>query len=301
MHVELVAEITSREDFAKASHGWLNSILKEVFPGLYEGLLTRPVTRQKARAKSDLDAPWGQPHHVLGTLTTYLKHPVLNGREALYSDAAWSRAMEDLNDYPFGVSLEITELDREGFPKQRGGSTIAVNRDFYHPEWVSFTFSASAADTGWPDSVQVQDQWAASVQRQAAQTNTCAGGMTDDIGPGQTALQRMTLNLSADIADSKQVLRGYTWITILDGQLSARLGGLSRLQSSGAFCDVKELPNGSVWLRATPTINEFTGNKIRKVFEVLAPVLLTGLAKARFAAESYRAVEDVDAADYKRP
>jgi hypothetical protein len=75
--------------------------------------------------------------------------------------------------------------------------------------------------------------------------------------------------------------------------------GEGALRASGAFCDVETLPNGSVWLRATSTINEFTDDKIRKVFDTLAPVLLTGPAISRFASESCRAVEDVDASDYQ--
>jgi hypothetical protein len=53
-----------------------------------------------------------------------------------------------------------------------------------------------------------------------------------------------------------------------------------------------------VWLRATPAINEFTGDRIRKVFEVLAPLLPDGVTKFRHFAE-YRIVEGVDAANFR--
>ena len=51
--------------------------------------------------------------------------------------------------------------------------------------------------------------------------------------------------------------------------------------------------------RATRTINEFTGDKIRAAFETLAPELPTGTAKFRYLAETYRLVQAVDAADYQ--
>lgn len=70
------------------------------------------------------------------------------------------------------------------------------------------------------------------------------------------------------------------------------------MDKTGAFYDVSTLPNGAVWLRATPTINEFTGEKIRRVFEVLAPVLVTGVARDRHS-EGFRIIEGVDAADYR--
>ena len=233
MQAELIAEIPSRETFARASREWFTGVLCEIFPRLDEGLRERPVTREKPRPKQDLDAPWGQPGHVLGTLWTFRKNPALGGRDVVYSKTAWQRFMKALDDYPFAVILQIIELDNRGFPMHRGGSSIAVTREFDHPEWVSFTFAADAADTGWPESAQVQDRWVAFVRGHAEEADACAGGMTDDIGPGQTALERMTMNLSADIADSRRVLRGYTWVTVLAGQLSERLGGEDALRVSG--------------------------------------------------------------------
>ena len=45
-------------------------------------------------------------------------------------------------------------------------------------------------------------------------------------------------------------------------------------------------------------INEFTGDRIRMVFEALAPILLTGTAAFRYGAK-YRILEGVDAADFR--
>ena len=50
------------------------------------------------------------------------------------------------------------------------------------------------------------------------------------------------------------------------------------MEASGAFYEVSTLRNGGLWLRATPTVNEFTGDRIRAVFEALALVLITGVA-----------------------
>jgi hypothetical protein len=104
--------------------------------------------------------------------------------------------------------------------------------------------------------------------------------------------------MAADIADSGQVLRGYSWVTVVAPGIAARLGGARALRASGAFYEVSVLPNGSLWLRATPAINEFTGDRVRRVFEVLAPVLTEGVAEFRFS-ESYRIVRDVNAADFR--
>jgi hypothetical protein len=58
---------------------------------------------------------------------------------------------------------------------------------------------------------------------------------------------------------------------------------------------VSTLPDGALWLRATPAINDFTGERVRMVFEALAHILLTGTTAFEFG-EEYRIVEGVDAA-----
>jgi hypothetical protein len=298
MHAEVVIEVASAGEFATVARGWLAGTMAEVFPELHEGLRTRPVVRSQPRPKADLDLPWGQPGHVLGTLTTYRKHPAFGGREALYSDRAWQRMLDGLDSYPLAVRVAVNDLDFRGFPVHQGQSGVTVARDAYSPDWVSLTFSAMAEDTGWPGSAETQARWAEFVKATAARAGAVAGSMTDDIGPGQSAPQRATFNLAAGIADTRDALRGYSWITIVASGIAAQLGGAQALQASGAFHEVSILPNGSLWLRATPSIDEFSGDKVRRVFEVLAPVLPEGMAKFEFS-ESFRIVEGVDAADYR--
>ena len=154
---------------------------------------------------------------------------------------------------------------------------------------------------GWPASRDLQDRWAGFVRRQAEQIGASAGFMNDDRAPGgDTALQQAIWPpASAYPFRYREILYGYSWVTIVPSQLAGRLGGPAAMRSSGAFSEVDELPGGAVWLRATPAINQFTGDRIRAVFEVLAPVLLTGRTKFMFGYEP-RLVEGVDAADYRQ-
>ena len=300
MHAEVTTEVASAEAFAAAVRSWLGGSVAEIFPGLHEGLRTRPVVRDQPRPKQDLDLPWGQPGHVLGTIRTHRKHPAFGGREVVYSERAWQRMLDGLGSYPFAVKVMINELDSRGFPVHRGYASVTVERDFYSPDWVSFTFSAGAEDIGWPGSGEIQDRWAEFVKGQASRIGALAGSMTDDIGPGQSALQRAIFIPEIEVSRSRDILRGYSWVTIAAAEIAARLGGAEALRASGAFHEVSVLPNDSLWLRATPTINEFTGDKVRRVFEALAPVLPTGVTEFQFS-ESYRIVEGVDAADYQVP
>jgi len=72
---------------------------------------------------------------------------------------------------------------------------------------------------------------------------------------------------------------------------------LQPLRGSGAFCDISELPDGSVWPRATPAIKGFTGERIEAVFRTLAPVLLTG--RTEFTFGYLRLVQNADTADHQ--
>lgn len=177
MHAEVITEVASAGEFAAAARGWLSGSVAEIFPELQEGLRTTPVVRSRPRRKGDLDLPWGQPGHVLGTLTTYREHPAFGGREVLYSERAWQQMLDGLGSYPFAVAVTINELDSRGFPVHQGRAEVTVVRDQYSPEWVSLTFSAMAEDTGWPESALTQGRWAEFVKGQAARRR--AGGRHD--------------------------------------------------------------------------------------------------------------------------
>jgi hypothetical protein len=156
----------------------------------------------------------------------------------------------------------------------------------------------------WPDSPTLQDRWATFVKDQAARIEACAGYMTDDTSPiGDTALEKAIWpRKNVWPYRRREVLSGYSWVTILPPELAERLGGAPTLTMGGAFSEVSDLPDGSVWLRATPTINEFTGDQICAVFQALAPILLTGRTDFRFVPKDNpaRLVDGVDAADYQR-
>jgi hypothetical protein len=52
------------------------------------------------------------------------------------------------------------------------------------------------------------------------------------------------------------------WITIVPAEIAARPGAAAAVAAGGAFCEVSVLPNGSLWLSATPRVSEFTCDRI---------------------------------------
>jgi hypothetical protein len=306
MHAELAAEVESPEAFAELARGWFTGCMDEVFGPLSLRLREDPVTKASVRAL-DVEGRIEQagPDQVLGELLTYRKQSGVTPTEVLYSQLAWDRFLNSLSKNPSGLEVSIVPLNGEGFRLYQAWCSIEARWDRLSPGWARFSFSAGAGPlTNWPESRDIQASWAGFVRRQAALMSACAGSMTDDVWPGgDTALQRTTnsvpSNLLLKISQSREVLLGYSWVTVVAAELAARLGGVAAMSASGAFCEVEEMPGGALWLRATPAINDFTGDRVRRVFEALAPVLITGTAKIEHRSEMFRIVEGVDAADYR--
>jgi hypothetical protein len=303
-----VAEVGSPEAFAELGRGWLTGCMEEVFGPLWQRLREDPLSKATVRAWDEVNGI-GQagPNQVFGELITYRKNAFNAGR-VWYSQRSWDRFLDSLSKGPFGVHVRMLPMDSAGFPAWRstmvrsGVCDIGVRWDRRSPGWVRFSFSALAGPPpDWPESGEMQESWAGFVRRQAARMQACAGGMTDDWGPGgHTALQRTTTpgNLLLRVQQSREALQGYSWVTVVAPEVAVRLGGAAAVSGSGAFCEIQEFPDGALWLRATPVVNDFTGDRVRKVFEALAPVLITGTVKFE-GQEVFRLVEGVDAVDYR--
>ena len=108
------------------------------------------------------------------------------------------------------------------------------------------------------------------------------GGVGDEVGldpadlvfvaVGQRDPGRLVVRV-AMLGAGRQVLYRSGWVTVIPPEAAARLGGAAGLTGSGAFFEVSELPGGSVWLRATRTVEEFDLSR-PAVAAALAPVLI---------------------------
>jgi hypothetical protein len=125
-----------------------------------------------------------------------------------------------------------------------------------------------------------------------------------DIGsstPGRTILEQATRAWpERTIPQSRTRLRGYSWATLVPAELVARLGGISALRQSGAFHEVDELGYGAAWLRATADPAGYDEQAARRVFDVLAPVLIGGRARRTPSKFQPPLAYDVNADDHRR-
>jgi hypothetical protein len=125
-----------------------------------------------------------------------------------------------------------------------------------------------------------------------------------DIGsstPGRTILEQATRAWpERTIPQSRTQLRGYSWATLVPAELVARLGGIRALRQSGAFHEVDELGYGAAWLRATADPAGYDEQAARRVFDVLAPVLIGGRARRTPSKFQPPLAYDVNADDHRR-
>jgi hypothetical protein len=305
LHVELTAAADTADAFADMAAQWLTEARDELFGELSAGLQADQPPVPEPDPSVPMHAPvLGPPGATFATLLVQrTPNPVFSTPS--YSGRNWQRLLTGLTrTYPYHVTLFMAPLDDTGRLGTKETTTVsmAVHRSHRSPHWVRFEATAGP-DTGWSGSAEAQHIWVDVVKSWATRLHACYGHITDDAHTFATALERAVNGGDYDpplVPRCHEVLRGYSWVTICAPELAARLGGAGALAASGAFDEVTELPGRQVFLRATPVLEEYEGEAVRRVFQVLAPVLLPGRPNPDLLAGlRARLVMDADAAEYQ--
>lgn len=307
LRAEAVARAESRERFAELAAAWFTRVREELLPELDRGLKAGPslaVTEATAP-----DARIGPPGGTYGQLRVQRKPMPAVESWGRYTDRSWQQILTRLaSDYPFHVDLFMQPLDEHGRDaRAHQGASVGLRRIYSNGEWVTFSVMSYAGAAGEPGADQpypqdVQRRWAEFIKGWVASSDAQYAHVCDDPEiMGATALEAATHHdPETTIPRCRDELRGYCWVTVCAAALVRRLGGARGLKDSGAFDEVTELPGGQVFLRATPVIQDYTGEAVRRVFLALAPVLLTGRPDPMSGATRRgRLVPDADAADYR--
>jgi hypothetical protein len=162
----------------------------------------------------------------------------------------------------------------------------------------AFELAATDDLVHWQSSGELQNHWISTLKDQAESTQCTFASISDDSAQGRNALE-MALGLaeSDSARGSRDMLRGYSWVTVCGPETAKRLGGAERLRKTGAFHEVDELSYAGLLLRATETYAEYTEDRVRRVFEALAPALPPGVAEPISGYEHLKLVYGVNAAD----
>jgi Protein of unknown function (DUF3396) len=271
------------DDLGALGYRWFDEMSQRLAPQVRQELADLParVARSKVRF-----GPLGEPGSVFGVVDVYR----LPGRgEERNCSTAGMRWLRDqfAQQLPWRAHLWFGRLDERG---HRSGALLwlEMRHDEESSGWVRLS--------GYPLENDFLDPQTgpAEQQRWREALYSFADGLNPGYGhiayaeEGATALERgfdprqyppewryphFTVN------DCRRYLRGYSWLTIVSQELAQRLGGVDGLRATGAFCEVRQLSRGGVWLQTTPDYRDFTDEALARAFHAVAPVLRPGMPR----------------------
>jgi hypothetical protein len=189
---------------------------------------------------------------------------------------AWLRSQ--LADPPTEATIGLSVLDSHGYP---GESPLrgSVQRVIDAPDWISLSFAFDESRLAQPEFQRCLLTFVKSV---ADRVNPSFGQCEYDDALGRTALEQTLVppRLPGDtVANSRHVLRGYSWLTVCPQELAGQLGGVDTMRAAGAFREVEPLQAGGLWLVATADYRDYDQPAVERVFEAVAPVLPPGVPR----------------------
>lgn len=206
---------------------------------------------------------------------------------AAYSPKAWSKLRYGLDHLTTGAGLAITtwETDPKSDPWMLfwGHPTLDLAWTVFDeaPDWLFLTLHGTEnLLVGPPDR---QANLLQLVQTVADECGPTFAEVSYDYGSFRTALEDALGRLHAPqtVAQTRTVVRGYSWLTIVSEEIGERLGGLEGLSATDAFHDVAHLTNGGYWLLATSSFQDYQIPQARRVAQALAPALPKGTPRER--------------------
>jgi hypothetical protein len=250
-------------------------LFADVIAGLVDGQVSLPRSRPGVG-----DAPWGEPGSMWAELVRLASARGRVTSRRAWSTRGWETFLKGFAKFPAGVEMHMIELDSEGYPRQGDRADITVRTVSEDNPLVRLGCEFGNFPHGPRNRIaRVTDEDARRLMWEMVQdVPVTFGGLGDDGRPnGPTMLEEaLGRDPLVGVAQSREVLRGYPWVTVCAPELAGRLGGPDALRVSGAFHEVRELPTGSVWLQATEHLDDYTGDALRRVFETVAPVLPPG-------------------------
>lgn len=194
------------------------------------------------------------------------------GRAFSAANLAW--LLKEVARPPDVANLGLGRLDGQGYPGPYVLRMSAERQD----GWLQLVWEAPERDLR---DRSVQGRWLSFLRELAEDLNPSFGLIDYSYGDGPQTAVELTVGPpwrrpSISVPQSRRLLRGYGWLTILAQELGERLGGAAALRSSGAFTEVAPLARGGVWLLSTEDYRDFDLDALRRAFRVLAPVLPAG-------------------------
>ena len=211
-------------------------------------------------------------------------HGDRDGASDPYSAQEWRRFLDHLRQgddmaYAFSIN-ELAWNDSLGRPFAVGNDgyprTFTIECIRYEVDGRRFALlGLDARRDQLLGSSEQEDALGAFFRQAAEQAGPLFGQIGFDYGIWcMTGLEyRLYLNPWQTLRKVEQVLRGYSWVTVLPDVMVDRLGGEQQLADTGVFVAAERLFAGGWWLQAAASAADYTQAHAKRVFRALRPVL----------------------------
>ena len=274
--------------YADVVRRWLGAV-RTLAPNLWQRHEQTPAPAVVER--DETYTPWdqiGPPGGAFARLAVVQRRPSNPAASRACSEAGWAWLDGELAGRPVRVAAILKALDSQGCAND-GELWLAVETADDEPDRLQLTAFCRVND---PDadarSPVFLRRWFSLIAEVAGVAEPVFGYLGGFPQFGSTELDVSLHRLPDDsVAQGRELLRGFSWLTMVPAALAERLGGSAGLRSSGAFVRVDELPDGAVLLVATDTPAEYDDAAVHRVFNALAPVLPADALEAMQRATDY--------------
>ncbi len=283
LHAEL--DIRTPEEpavLADIARRWIEAGVRTLAGDQVQALLDAPALPTRSLARHQ--GAFGEPGTPWGSLVVA---PDARGKQAslhAWTPETWKKFLGAADSWPRRMEVELSRLGEHGTPGGGELVRIAVQRDYAgYQGWTrlfAFRTPRPEDDATWEQAAQ---QSAAFLVEQTGSLKVpaAAGFLADDMGAEISTPFETAVDLVAEEVLGTDLLRGYSWMTVVPDRALQRLGGAAVLESSGAFREVTPIPAGGVIVRATERLLDYTEPAYHRVFEALAPALSPGEPRRR--------------------
>jgi hypothetical protein len=273
--VQPMVELVVRDDrqYAEVVQRWVGGV-RTLVPNLWRRLEGTPwlAAVEGEWAPEDRLGPPGGAYATLAVIRRPFSRASVRVHQ--YSEARWDWLVGELAGRPVSVAADLSELDQAGCDADAGLHLIAATDDD-EPDRVRLTALSIVDDPdGDPENPAYLQRWVDLIAEVGAIAEPVFGYLGGEPSVGQTELDRALRRPTQDsVAQGRELLRGFSWLTLVPAALARRLGGVAGLRGSGAFVRVTGLPGGAVLLVATDTLPQYDEAATHRVYTALAPVL----------------------------
>lgn len=273
MRGEIDVEFRSEAEYSDSMREWFEGALRDLFADELGAILSGPPLDPKGMRGGPLGPPeswWG----FCGVTERVGRNLRVSGKVISEKNLDWF--YRKVSTGPFSAEVGISKLGDKGQPRLRL-ARLTVERVEGAESWVRL--GCNIPEDSLRDPV-FQGAFLRFMKTQANALDPSFGHIAHLYNLGNTALEERLgppwLLAEQTVPESRQYLRGYSWVTVCPKELSTTVGGKQALLDSGAFHEVEELTDGSIWLQAGPDFAAYDDDQARTVWAALSPALRPG-------------------------